>query len=278
MEVGFIGLGDQGAPIAAAIADAGFDLNVWARRPETLAAFDSSRHTVCASLRTLGERCEVVELCLPRDSDLEEVLFEQGLLDALQPESIVVNHGTGSPEVCGPWAKRCDQRQVALLDAPVSGGRHDARQRTLTTMVGGDRDAAERCRPVFEAFSRLVVWLGPHGSGQLVKLIVNALSAANLKNAGDILHMADALGLDLAALVSVLRSSAAASYALDAMCRQMEPELAPHYTAMLRKDVAHFVDSARLHGAEEYPVETAAQAGAEEIQSTLELLRSNGII
>src|SRR5258708_1391987 len=103
--IGFVGLGDQGAPMARAVADAGWPLSVWARRSSTFDAVADIPHTACETLDDLGRTCDVIGLCLRDDDDVEEVLVERGLLRALQPGAIVVNHGTGSPDVCAAWAR-----------------------------------------------------------------------------------------------------------------------------------------------------------------------------
>lgn len=262
MRVGFIGLGDQGAPMAQAIAGAGFELFVWARRPESLQAVAGLPHTVCETAAEVGERAEVLGLCLRDDNDIEHIAFgDGGLLASMKPGSVLANHGTGSPDVCREWADRAQQAGVHMLDAPVSGGRAGAEARTLTTMIGGDAEAAERCRPVFDTFSRLITYLGPPGSGQLAKLVNNTLLASNLKNVEEMLVLTDELGFDRRGLVEVLMASSASSFALEALTKYMNPDNAEHYTKMVGKDVGHFSSAARARGVSESPVEGSARAG-----------------
>jgi 3-hydroxyisobutyrate dehydrogenase-like beta-hydroxyacid dehydrogenase len=272
MRVGFIGLGDQGAPMVAAIARAGFEVNVWARRPESYAFASDVKPVVCSSVAELGRRSDLVGLCLREDRDVEEIVFHGGLLDAMTPGSVLANHGTGSPGVCEDWAQRCKKVDVYFLDAPVSGGRVGAEKETLTTMVGGDADAFESFRPVFEAFSRLVVYLGPPGSGQLVKLINNTLTAANLKNSEETLALCEQLGVDQAAVAELVQLSSGANFAMEALSKQMTPALAEHYTKMLGKDVAHLSQAARLRGVPESALEESARQGVAGIIGTVNRL------
>ncbi|WP_222849423.1 NAD(P)-dependent oxidoreductase [Trebonia kvetii] len=157
--VGFIGLGDQGAPMARAIGDSVFELHVWARRPQSLETLAGIPHTVHDSPARLAAAVDILALCLRDDRDIWEVLGTPGVEGALRPGRIVVNHGTGDPEENREIAEHLAGKKVAYLDAPVSGGGAGARARTLTTMAGGDR-------PVFATFSRTVVYMGPSGSGQ----------------------------------------------------------------------------------------------------------------
>ncbi len=269
MRVGFIGLGDQGAPMATAIARGGFELKVWARRPQSLDAVRDVDPTVCTSVVELGQQSDVVCLCLREDQDVEAVVFRAGLLKAMAPGSILANHGTGSPDVCEEWVRRCEESSVAFLDAPVSGGRVGAQNRTLTTMVGGDAEAADRCRPVFEAFSRLVVRLGGPGAGQFMKLINNTLTAANFKNAEEALALCDQLRMERRSFIEVVQASSGASFALEAISRQMTRELAVHYTKMVGKDVNHFSSAARSRGIAESPLEDSARTGVTSLVDTV---------
>lgn len=152
--VGFIGLGDQGAPMARAVARAGWSLHVWARREVSLESVAAVPHTVHKTVAELGATCDLVGLCVRDGNDVEEMLEGQGLLKSMALGSIIVNHGTGSPYVCLDWDVRAKARRVAILDAPVSGGRDGAEKFSLTTIVGGDVDTYERCKPVFESFSQ----------------------------------------------------------------------------------------------------------------------------
>lgn len=136
--VGFIGLGDQGAPMARAVGDA-HDLHVWARRPESLRALNTTGFTVADSVAGLAGAVDVLLLCLRDDDDILDLLEHRQLLNGLRPGSVVANHGTGDPGVNETIAERFAAHGVAYLDAPVSGGGPGARARTLTTFVGGDR-------------------------------------------------------------------------------------------------------------------------------------------
>src|SRR6185437_2926032 len=179
-KVGFIGLGDQGAPMAQAIGDSGFELHVWARRPQSLDVLARTRHTVHDSAASLAAAVDILELCLRDDRDIWEVLGTPGVEDALRPGLILASHGTGDPGENREIAGHLAGKRVAYLDAPVSGGGAGARDRTLTTMVGGDRTAYHKCEPVFATFSRTVAYMGPSGSGQVTKLLNNAMTMSNL--------------------------------------------------------------------------------------------------
>jgi 3-hydroxyisobutyrate dehydrogenase-like beta-hydroxyacid dehydrogenase len=270
LRVGFIGLGDQGAPMARAIADDGWPLRVWARRPASLDAMAGAAFVACDTIAELAATSDIVGLCLRSDADAREVLT--GLLPSLAPGAIVANHGTGSPDLCPDLEALGRAHGVAVLDAPVSGGSQRARARSLTTMVAGDKPAAMSARPVFESFSGLVTYLGPAGSAQLAKLLNNVLFAANLKNARDALAVGDRLGMDAAALAEILQASSGASFGLEALTRHIQPGLVDHYRDILGKDLGHFQDAARARGVSAAGVEQAARDGVAGIGEAIRLL------
>src|SRR5689334_17786815 len=137
--------GRPGSADGQAIGDSGIDLHVWARRPQSLEVLARTRHTVHDSPASLAGAVDILELCLRDDRDIWEVLGTPGVEDALRPGLIVVNHGTGDPAENCEIAEHLAGKTVAYLDAPVSGGGAGARARALTTMVGGDRTAYQKC-------------------------------------------------------------------------------------------------------------------------------------
>jgi len=140
-DVAFIGLGDQGLPMATAIAEAGYPLHAWARRPQSLNGLDDVDHVRHEHLAELAAASDIVCLCVSTDDDVMNVLTGE-LLANLRPGSIVVNHGTGTPQQAILFAEVCAAASIEFLDAPVSGGHAGAVTRTLTTMVGGPEAAA----------------------------------------------------------------------------------------------------------------------------------------
>lgn len=188
--VGWVGLGDQGAPMARAVAGAGYQLHVWVRRESALQALDGVDHIVHQNLSGLAEACNAIALCLREDSDIQSVLEVGGLWRSLQPSSVLINHATGLPKFARELAARGLERRVDVLDAPVSGGHVGAVEKTLTTIVGGGQSVADRLSPVFTSFSKRVFYMGPAGSGQIGKLINNALLMMNQANVQDVLRLA----------------------------------------------------------------------------------------
>jgi 3-hydroxyisobutyrate dehydrogenase-like beta-hydroxyacid dehydrogenase len=274
--VGFIGLGDQGAPMAQAIGDNGFGLHVWARRPQSLDVLAQTRHTVHDSPASLAAAVDILALCLRDDRDIWEVLGTPGVEDALRPGLIVVNHGTGDPGENREIAGHLAGKGVAYLDAPVSGGGAGARVRALTTMAGGDRETYQKCEPVFAAFSRTVAYMGPSGSGQVTKLLNNAMTMSNLDNAVDLIRLLSGLGMNVQAVIDVIDVSSGGSAILRILSSDdMTPEIAPHIQGLMRKDIEHFADAIRDCGLDPQPLHDRGLAGASGLAEAVGLLAAD---
>ncbi|MFH5824642.1 NAD(P)-dependent oxidoreductase [Georgenia sp. AZ-5] len=245
MRVGFIGLGDQGEPMAEAIAEAGHELHVWARRPEVMAPFVERGAVGHASAAELAAEVEHLGLCVGSEADVRSVLFDGGVLEALPDGAVVAIHSTISPEACQRIAAEAPPYGVDVIDAPVSGGRRVAQERGLLVMVGGEEAPVSRAMPVLETYGNPVRHLGPIGSGQVVKVLNNLLMNANLTNSHLVLELGRHLGLDRAALRELLLHGTSRSFALSALDDQVIPGKLSAVTG--RKDLAvarQFIDGA----------------------------------
>ena len=148
--VGFIGLGDQGLPMATAIAESGMELHVWARRPASADALGETPYVRHESVADLAGAVNVVGFCVSTDEDVLGIAGG-GLLEAMRAGTVVINHGTGLPRNATRLLEMAAAYGVDALDAPVSGGRPAAEERRLTSLVGGEEAVVERCRPLFES-------------------------------------------------------------------------------------------------------------------------------
>ena len=177
MQVGFIGLGNMGRPLAGWVLKAGFPLVVHDIRAGAAAPLLEQGATWADSPRELAARCEVVCTCLPGPPEMQAVtLGPRGIVEGLRPASVYIDHTTNSPEVVRQVGATIAARQADMLDAPLDGGREGALEGQLTLFVGGDEAVLHRVRPVLQAFSRSVVWVGDLGAGSVTKLVHNALA------------------------------------------------------------------------------------------------------
>jgi 3-hydroxyisobutyrate dehydrogenase-like beta-hydroxyacid dehydrogenase len=219
--IGFIGLGNQGGPIAHRIADARLPLTVWARRPEVLESYTAKGAVAAASVAELGAACDHVGLCVLADADVIDVCDQ--LIPVMQPGSRIAIHSTILPETCIALAVKCAARGIDLIDAPVSGGAARAEKGTLTVMCGGDETVFAAALPIFETFGSEIILLGPIGSGQRAKIVNNTLLAANIAMAHAALAAGEAMGLDRAALAKTIRTSSGYSFGVDVVAAAPAP-------------------------------------------------------
>jgi 3-hydroxyisobutyrate dehydrogenase-like beta-hydroxyacid dehydrogenase len=272
-EIGFIGLGDQGLPMATAIAEAGYSLHVWARHPGSLDALGDAAYVRHDDTKDLAASCDVVGLCVSTDDDVMQVVTGR-LLGGLRPGSVVVNHGTGTPRNAVRLTQACARAGVDVLDAPVSGGRPAAQARTLTTMVGGPQPVAERCEPVFRSFSRHVVYLGGTGSGQTAKLFNNALLMMNQASIAEIIELAAGLGMDPATLAEVLKLGSGSSSALTLLNTMVTPANVEHLARVQVLDMELFDTAMTESGLSANSVTARGLAGANGLSALLRRLNS----
>jgi 3-hydroxyisobutyrate dehydrogenase-like beta-hydroxyacid dehydrogenase len=170
---------------------------------------------------------EVVFLMLPPAAVDAVVRGPGGVLDGLAAGGIVVDGGNSAPAASRALAAACAERGVRLLDVGVSGGPSGAAAGALAVMAGGDRDAYDRCLPLFRAFGREVAYLGPSGSGHLAKLVNNMIVAMSWAVVAEALTFAEAAGLDMPALTRVISTGAARSWALEQAARLYHGPLPP---------------------------------------------------
>ncbi len=232
---GFIGLGDQGAPIARRMIDGGCRLVLWARRPASLASFRDTSAQFAATVAQLGAEADHVGICVVNDDDVREVCLE--LIPAMRPGSRIAIHSTVHPQTCRDLETAAAPGGVWIIDAPVSGGSPAAQAGALTLMLGGDPGAIEQARPVFETFGRLIVRLGEVGAGQRAKLINNCLLAANIGLANQAIAAGAQLGIAREALMELLLASSGRSFGLEVRSRMADPTRFAHGGALLKKDV-----------------------------------------
>jgi 3-hydroxyisobutyrate dehydrogenase-like beta-hydroxyacid dehydrogenase len=259
-KIGFIGLGDQGAPMAQALASA-HDLCIWARREASYEPFAGLEHRRVDSALALAREVEVLCLCLLGDAELSTLLFEGGVADALSDGKIVLNHATGDPTIAEKLARRLGEKGIHLLDAPVSGGRFGATNRTLTCFVGGDKATVEACQDVMSCHSSRICHMGAAGAGQMAKLLNNALTVSNLRNVVVVFSLAQQAGVDLKAFQAALATSSGGSFILRAIGRQITPTTVDHIARLNVKDVEEFAHAMAQKGLSADTVVTWAKLG-----------------
>ena len=184
--VGFIGLGIMGAPMAANLLAAGFEVTAWNRSPSRTKPLLDAGAKGADSPAAVAAASEVTISCVTNSGDVEEVaLGPEGVIQGAKPGSVYIDCSTISPETARKVAKELAAKGVEMLDAPVSGGDVGATAGTLAIMVGGEEEGFERCLPVLRAMGKTIVLVGPSGAGQVVKLCNQVAGGLNLLAAAE---------------------------------------------------------------------------------------------
>lgn len=215
LRVGFVGLGAMGLPMARNVMKAGFPLTVWARRPQSAEAIRSEGAAWADSPADLARESDVVITIVTNSPDVREVVAgNQGILAGAHAGLTVVDMSTIAPATSRDLARDAGDRGVDFLDAPVSGGTQGAEAGTLTIMVGGDAEAFQRVQPVLDAMGKNVLHVGPSGSGEVIKLVNNALVGVIAGATAEALVMGAKAGADVETMARVVGLSAGASWQL----------------------------------------------------------------
>ena len=203
--VGFIGLGQIGAPMARHLLDWPDGLVVCDVRPDATAPFAEKGAAVASSPADVAERAEIISVMVRDDDQVREVVRE--IVAASRSRVLVAVHSTIRPGTAELLSEEGAAKDVPVIDAPVAGGFMGASEGALAVMVGGPGEAVERCRPVFSRWAKLIVHLGPAGAGTKAKLARNLLQFAAYSAAAEAQALAEAAGVDLAELAKVVRHS-----------------------------------------------------------------------
>lgn len=215
--LGFIGLGLMGKPMATRLLEAGYTVAVHNRSQRAVHDLAGRGAIACTTSREVAERAEVVITMLPDAPDVELVLLgERGVLEGAAPGSVVIDMTTNNPEDSARLAARLWDKQVSMLDAPVSGGDVGARNGTLSIMVGGPRQTFEACEPILKVLGHTIVHMGSQvGMGGHAKLANQILVAVTLAGMSEALVYGAKAGIDPALLVEAMSAGLARCGSLD---------------------------------------------------------------
>jgi 3-hydroxyisobutyrate dehydrogenase-like beta-hydroxyacid dehydrogenase len=178
--IGFIGAGRMGMPMVERLLGAGHDVRVLGRSDESRAAIEAAGAKAVADLSEIGVDADLVTVCVFTDAQVREVCLERGLLQSMPRGSCLVIHTTISPKTIDDLVAVAEPLGIAVVDAAVSGGPHNIAAGDLALFVGGAEDAVGRIGPILKSYGNPLIHVGPSGNGLRVKLVNNALFAAQI--------------------------------------------------------------------------------------------------
>ena len=251
MDVGFIGLGLMGRPMALNLIKAGHRVHVWSRRRESMQPLLDAGAGDCASAAEVARRASITISMVADAPDVEQVtLGPDGVADGARAGHIHIDMSTIAPAAAQSIATRLAARGIVALDAPVSGGEPGAIAATLTIMVGGEAEAFERVQPLFEAMGKSITRIGEAGAGQVAKACNQIITGVGVASVAEALNFAAKSGVDGAKVREALLGGFAFSRILENHGQRMlVRNFKPGFKAwMHQKDVRIVMDEAHRLG------------------------------
>lgn len=250
-KIGFIGLGNMGLPMAIRLAERNFQVHAYDIRPERAHGLDAYGIRWADSLEQLASDCSIIIIMVFNGAQVRRIVLDPGgILEHARPETLIIDMTSSDPTTARDISEPCAARGVRVMDAPVSGGVAGAKQGTLTFMVGGDESQIEEVQDIFAALGKKYVFMGPLGSGHIMKAINNFVGATTVAVTTEAVAMALKGGLNIERAVEVLASSTGTS---DAATRKFPKHVFPDREAgfsigLMQKDLKNYLQFASSTG------------------------------
>ena len=253
MRVAFAGLGVMGYPMAGYLSKAGHEVTVYNRTAAKAERWCQEFSGVSAeSPGAAAASAEIAFCCVGNDDDVRAVLLgDNGVLGSIGANCVIVDHTTASAEVAREVAVAASEKEVAFLDAPLSGGQAGAENGQLTIMVGGDEPIFKRVEPIMDCYAKAITLIGPVGAGQLAKMVNQICIAGLVQGLSEGLHFAKRSNLDVPKVMQAISKGAAQSWQMENRWETMaENEFEFGFAVeWMRKDLGIALDEAKRNGA-----------------------------
>ncbi len=249
--IGFVGLGIMGKPMALNLLKAGFNVTAYNRTKEKVKAIIDAGGKDGKTPKAVAENSDVIITIVSDTQDVKDVILgKDGVIAGVKEGSIVIDMSTISPSVTKEIAEKLKIKNVEMLDAPVSGGDVGAINGTLSIMVGGNSEVLENCRPIFNALGKSITHCGINGMGQTTKLCNQILVSVTNMAVGEAILFAQKSGLDAHTMIEATKGGAAGSWQLSNLGPKMvDRDFAPGFMIDLQqKDLRLVIEAAEeLH-------------------------------
>lgn len=216
MDLAFLGMGTMGAAMARNLINAGHKLTVWNRTASRCQPLVELGAQAAATPAQAAAAAEIIFVCVSDTPDVRQVVLgEDGVIQGARPGSLVVDMSTISPQATREIGAALAEKQIAMLDAPVSGGSEGAQKGTLTIMVGGEEKDLERAMPALEAMGKSITLMGPLGAGQTTKAVNQTIICGIYWGVAEGIALGLKAGLDMEKVVRALRGGVCGSWILE---------------------------------------------------------------
>jgi 3-hydroxyisobutyrate dehydrogenase len=249
--IGFIGMGTMGTPMALNLLKAGFEVTVYNRSKDRLAALRDQGLTIADSLSEAVIGKEAVITMLSNDAAVKEVVTgDDGIMDYIEAPTVLVDMSTVSPETSTTLSEVAKEMGITMIDAPVSGSSNAAQGGSLVILGGGNQEVYESLKDVFAAMGKASYYFGESGSGSKAKLVINLMLGITMQGISEALVLAEKFFLDRATVVDMMQQAAVASPFLSFKKDLLLKEEFPVAFALkhMHKDLGLILEQARDNG------------------------------
>jgi 3-hydroxyisobutyrate dehydrogenase len=209
LKIGWAGLGNMGTPMALNILKAGYELTVYNRNKNKEQELTTAGATSANSLKELASHCDVVFTMLSDDGAVKSVYDEkEGLLSGAKPGMLLIDMSTVAPETSRFLAAKCQTKQVAFMDAPVSGSVQPAKDGKLIILTGAEIADFEKAKPILDVLGKLALHLGPVGAGSSAKVAINYLLGVNIQALAETVLFAEQNGISKEDMLTIINEGA----------------------------------------------------------------------
>ncbi|HEV3215949.1 MAG TPA: NAD(P)-dependent oxidoreductase [Vicinamibacterales bacterium] len=267
-ELGFIGLGAMGTPMARNLLKAGHRVTVFARRKQAMEPLLADGAQGAASPADVASQSSIVFTMVSDTTAVEEVVLgKHGVREGARPGSVLIDHTTIAPAATRAIAAQLKARDIAMLDAPVSGGVAAAGTGTLSVMVGGEEPVFDACKPILGCVGQTIVYIGASGAGQIAKACNQICTIVNQEAAAEAMLLAEKCGVDPLKVQEVLMAGFAASRMLGLQAPKM---IARNFEGKVESRLHHKDIQIVLEMARGLGIELPASAAAAEVLTNLQ--------
>ena len=248
-KVSFVGLGVMGYPMAGFLKKNNFNVTVYNRtqsKAEQWSKEYGDGYAITPAKAVIDS--EAIFICVGRDEDLKEVMDgSEGILFNTKEGAIIVDHTTASADIAREYSRKCQDLNKFFLDAPISGGQAGAENGQLSIMVGGEKEAFEKVRPILSSYGKAIELIGPSGSGQLTKMINQICIAGLVQGLSEAMAFGEKAKLDMEKVLKVISKGAAQSWQMENRYRTMLDDKFDYGFAVdwMRKDLSYCFNEAK---------------------------------
>ena len=245
--IGFIGLGIMGTPMAKHLIKAGYEIAVYDKNIDAVKHMVTEGAKPCESPSDVASKSKTIIVMVPDSSDVKAVISDNnGILETIGTESVVIDMSTISPKVGIEMANLLGSKRVKYMDTPVTGGVVGAHNAKLSILVGGDAETFENVLPILKVMGSNVAHMGPNGAGHAAKLANQILGIGCMVGLAEGLVFAEKMGLDLSAFMDAASKGASTSWMLENVGPTLlDRDFSPGFMARhMRKDLRLVVEAA----------------------------------